>query len=48
MAVVLVMDIRHPLTPLDRELLGWLRSAERSTHVLLTKAAVSQFEEMLG
>ncbi len=26
-AVVVVMDIRHPLTPLDRTLLEWLRAA---------------------
>jgi GTP-binding protein len=37
-AVVVVMDIRHPLTPLDLTLLDWLRDAGRATHVLLTKA----------
>ncbi len=37
-AVVVVMDVRHPLTPLDRQLLAWLRAAGRATHVLLTKA----------
>ena len=37
-AVVVVMDIRHPLTPLDRTLLEWLRAAGRAVHVLLTKA----------
>ena len=37
-AVIVVMDIRHPLTPLDRTLLEWLRAAERAVHVLLTKA----------
>jgi GTP-binding protein len=37
-AVVVVMDIRHPLTPLDLTLLEWLRNAERAVHVLLTKA----------
>ncbi len=37
-AVVVVMDARHPLTPLDRTLIGWLRDAGRSTHVLLTKS----------
>jgi GTP-binding protein len=37
-AVVVVMDVRHPLTELDRTLLEWLREAGRSTHVLLTKA----------
>lgn len=37
-AVVVVMDARHPLTPLDRQLIGWLREAGRATHVLLTKS----------
>jgi GTP-binding protein len=36
--VVVVMDIRHPLTDLDRRLLDWLGSSSRRTHVLLTKA----------
>jgi len=36
--VVIVMDARHPLTPLDHELLGWLAPAGRRVHVLLTKA----------
>ncbi len=37
-AVVVVMDARHPLMPLDRQLLGWLRDAGRAAHVLLTKS----------
>src|SRR5258707_6755844 len=37
-AVVVVMDARHPLTALDRQLIGWLRGAGRGTHVLLTKS----------
>jgi GTP-binding protein len=37
-AVVVVMDVRHPLTDLDRTLLDWLREAGRATHILLTKA----------
>ena len=37
-AVVLVMDIRHPLTPLDLRLIDWLRGARRPVHALLTKA----------
>jgi GTP-binding protein len=37
-AVVIVMDIRHPLMPLDRKLIEWLRAAGRPTHVLLTKS----------
>lgn len=36
--VVVVMDARHPLTPLDHELLRWLSPAGRRVHVLLTKA----------
>jgi GTP-binding protein len=36
--VVIVMDSRHPLTPLDRRLLDWLRPAGRDLHVLLTKS----------
>ena len=36
--VVIVMDARHPLTPLDHELLQWLAPAGRRVHVLLTKA----------
>ena len=37
-AVVIVMDARHPLTALDRELIEWLRNANRPAHILLTKA----------
>ena len=37
-AVVIVMDARHPLTPLDERLIEWLRAAGRPAHVLLTKA----------
>ncbi len=37
-AVVVVMDCRHPLTPLDHQLLEWLRAARRPVHVLLTKS----------
>ena len=36
--VVLVMDARHPLTPLDRQLLDWLKPSGTPLHVLLTKA----------
>ena len=37
-AVVVVMDARHPLMPLDRQLIGWLRDAGRPAHILLTKS----------
>jgi GTP-binding protein len=36
--LVLIMDARHPLTPLDRQLLEWLAPSGRPLHVLLTKA----------
>jgi GTP-binding protein len=34
----LLMDIRHPLTPLDRQLLDWCRRRRLPVHILLTKA----------
>ncbi len=37
-ALVLMMDIRHPLKPLDQQLLEWCREAAVPAHVLLTKA----------
>jgi len=36
--VVVVMDIRHPLTPHDTQLLEWCRAAAQPTLVLLTKS----------
>ena len=32
------MDIRHPMTDLDQQMLGWCVSRGVATHVLLTKA----------
>lgn len=37
-ALVLVMDARHPLTPLDRQMLDWFCPSGRPVHVLLTKS----------
>ena len=34
----LFMDIRHPLTHLDQQLLRWCKQRELQTHILLTKA----------
>jgi GTP-binding protein len=34
--IVVIMDARHPLTPLDRQLLEWLGATRRA--VLLSKA----------
>jgi len=36
--LALVMDIRHPLTELDRRMLEWFRPTGKPVHVLLTKA----------
>lgn len=36
--LVLLMDIRHPLKPLDESLLNWAISANLPAHVLLTKS----------
>jgi GTP-binding protein len=36
--VVLIMDIRHPLTPLDRQVLEWLVPLNIPIHILLNKA----------
>lgn len=36
--VILIMDVRHPLTELDHKLLNWLRPAGVPVHVLLSKA----------
>ncbi len=36
--LVLIMDIRHPLTPLDRQMLDWFSPTGRPIHILLTKA----------
>lgn len=36
--LVLVMDSRHPLTPLDRQMLDWYSPSGKPIHVLLTKS----------
>ena len=36
--LVLLMDIRHPLTETDEQMIGWASSAGMPVHVLLTKA----------
>lgn len=35
--LVVLMDIRHPLTSFDRNLLDWARSRQLAVHILLTK-----------
>ena len=36
--LVLIMDSRHPLTELDRKMLGWFAPTGKPIHVLLSKA----------
>jgi len=36
--LVLIMDSRHPLTPLDRQMINWFAGTGRPMHVLLTKS----------
>ncbi|GEK73709.1 putative GTP-binding protein EngB [Halomonas halophila] len=36
--LVLLMDVRHPLTEFDQTLLGWADEADMPVHILLTKA----------
>jgi GTP-binding protein len=36
--LVLIMDIRHPLTELDWSLLEWFRQMQKPVHVLLSKS----------
>ncbi len=38
LGLVLIMDIRRPMTDLDRNLLQWLEPQPRPLHVVLTKA----------
>ena len=36
--IVLIMDIRHPMTPFDQQMLSWATMEDLRIHVLLTKA----------
>lgn len=36
--LVLLMDIRHPLTDLDKQMLSWANDSDLPTQILLTKA----------
>jgi GTP-binding protein len=36
--LILLMDVRHPLTDYDRKMLGWCQASDLQVHVLLTKA----------
>ncbi|GGZ79484.1 putative GTP-binding protein EngB [Ignatzschineria indica] len=37
-ALIMLMDSRHPLTELDKQMLHWCEYQELPTHILLTKA----------
>src|SRR5690348_8109060 len=36
--IVLIMDVRHPLNPLDRQMLAWFAAAEKPVHMLLARS----------
>jgi GTP-binding protein len=36
--LILLMDVRHPLTEFDQQMLEWCHHAEMRVHILLTKA----------
>ncbi|MDR0481282.1 MAG: ribosome biogenesis GTP-binding protein YihA/YsxC [Gallionellaceae bacterium] len=36
--LIVIMDARHPLTPLDQQLLDWFATANKPVHILLTKS----------
>jgi GTP-binding protein len=36
--MVLIMDARHALTPLDRQMLDWFTPTGKPVHILLSKA----------
>ncbi len=36
--LILLMDVRRPLTGYDREMLGWCSESELNVHILLTKS----------
>ena len=41
--IVLIMDVRHPLGPLDQQMLDWSLSRALPCHILLTKADKLKF-----
>ena len=46
--MVLIMDARHPLTPLDRQMLDWFLPTGKPVHILLSKAdKLSNSEKVL-
>ena len=36
--LIVIMDIRHPMRDLDRQLLAWIEGTGKPVHILLTKA----------
>lgn len=45
--LVLIMDARHPFTPLDRQMIEWFARRGKPIHVLLTKADKLTHQERL-
>ncbi len=46
--LVLIMDVRHPMTELDRQMLAWFRPTGKPVHVLLTKADKLNRQQVLA
>ncbi|PSJ18081.1 ribosome biogenesis GTP-binding protein YihA/YsxC [Nitrosomonas supralitoralis] len=43
--LILIMDVRHPLKPLDIQMLDWFSATGKAIHILLTKAdKMSKFQ----
>ncbi len=36
--LILIMDIRHPMGPLDQQMLAWCQAAQLAVHIVLSKA----------
>ena len=45
--LVLIMDSRHPMTELDKQLLDWFAATEKPVHILLSKADKLTYQEQV-
>lgn len=46
--LVLIMDVRHPMTELDRQMLAWFQPTGKPVHVLLTKSDKLNRQQVLA
>lgn len=47
-ALVIVMDVRRPMTEYDLQMLDWARHAQLPAHILLTKCDKPKYKETLA